>query len=58
MYLFNEFFGFAALFGAGVMIVLGIWAVITDSALSTRKNSSEKSRESKATESLIYKKAA
>jgi hypothetical protein len=58
MYLFNEFFGFAALSGAGIMIVLGIWAVVTDSALSARKSSPEKSHESKVHEPLIYKKAA
>jgi hypothetical protein len=58
MYLFNEFFGFAALSGAGIMTVLGIWAVVSDSALNTSKSSPERSNESKVPKPLTYKKAA
>ena len=58
MYLFNEFFGFAALFGAGIMIVLGVWAVVSDRALNTIKSSAERNNESMIPKSLTYKKAA
>ncbi|MBI3606032.1 MAG: hypothetical protein HY202_08425 [Nitrospirae bacterium] len=58
MYLFNEFFGFAALSGAGIMTVFGVWAVVSDSALNTGKSAPERSHESKVPKPLIYKKAA